>query len=174
MAADPKTSAPAPTPLHRIPKKLLVPGIAILAIAIIAAGWWYREANKPTASQQETAAALDAAGTVDDKAAIAVLKTAYDDAATQEGKAEAAYFLAARYSAIDDHHNALKYYQEADRLNSGKNIDVILGIANEADALDNKELARTYYQKAIAFYKSESSVANEDIIIRLEYELSRL
>lgn len=176
MATNSKTSAPAPTPLRRMPKKLLIPGIAVLAIAIAAAGWWYREADKPTADEQATLTALDAAGTVEDKEAIAILKAAYDDAATQEGKAEAAYFLAVRYSAIDDHRNALKYYREADNLSDGKNIDIILGVANEADALENKKLAREYFQKALDYYKplAEGDETLESLVSRFEAKVQEL
>ena len=138
-------------PSGKKPRLLL---LVLLVLALVAGAWWYRESNKPTATRQQTAEALDAAGTADsDQAAIATLKAAYADAATNEGKAQAAYYLAARYTVIDDHANALKYFREADKLGEGKSIDVILGVAAEADALKEKALAREYYQKAIDHYR---------------------
>ena len=159
---------------HR--KKLLV---LLVVLVVIVAGAYvaYRIINKPTASRQQTDAALvDATHAGSTDAAITKLQAAYDDAATPEGKAMAAYFLAAHYGVKADHRNALKYYRAAEDYYDGKNIDVILGIAHEADALNNKSVARTYYQKAIDYYKARvaDDPSLQDIITQFETRLKAL
>lgn len=129
--------------------------LLVVIIVLGGAGYGaYRWINRPTADKQQTDhALLDATKTGNTDATIAKLQQAYDDAATAEGKAQSAYYLAAHYTVKKDHKNALKYYRAADDFYQSKNIDVVLGIANEAAALNSKDLARTYYQKAIDYYQ---------------------
>jgi tetratricopeptide (TPR) repeat protein len=141
----------AASPTKPANKKAFVLLIALLVVCLVGSGA-YLYLTRPKASQQQTEAALDNLS-ADDQAAIAELQTAYQDAASAEGKAKAAYYLAARYTSAEDHNRALSYYQEAEKFYKGDNIDVVLGIANEADALEKKSLAAEYYKKAIDYYK---------------------
>ena len=91
--------------------------------------------------------------------AIKDLLAIRENAATLSGKFQATVALASWYAAKKDHANSLKYYQEAYELSDNKNVDIILGVASEAEATGDKQLAKSFYQKAIDYY---TTLAKDD------------
>lgn len=158
-------------------KRLRLLYLALLVL-IMGMGAWYYVTLRPTATKEETHAAVAAAdeAMADHDKAIGILLTAYNGATDQEAKADAAYYLAGRFSAKEDHKNALRYYQEAYKLGMQENIDVILGVAKEADATGNKKLASEYYQKAIDYYEPlvEGDSSLRDLLDRFKSRIEEL
>lgn len=159
-------AATDPKPVKKSKAYVLL--VALLAVCLVGTAA-YLYLTRPKASKQQTDAILDNLSG-DEQTAIAELQKAYQDAATKEGKASAAYYLASRYAVAEQHEQALSYFKEANKFYKDKDANILLGIASESAALKKDSQAKDYYQKALDLYKAEQDNGADNAVIIAELE----